>query len=339
MTYEKTFAVTLIPGDGIGPEITAATKKVLSALEAPIVWQERYAGEQAFRSYGQPLPKETLDSIAATRYALKGPLSTPSGGGYRSATVQMREKFKLFANVRPAKTIFPGRFENVDILLVRENIQGLYAAKEMWVPEGDDEHAVAVATAFNSKSNLKRLIRFTANFALEKGRKRITVVHKANILKMLSGIFLEALEEVREEFPTLTFDDMIVDACAMKLVTRPEAFDVLVTTNLFGDILSDLVAGLVGGLGVTAGANVGEDVFLFEAVHGSAPDIAGKGIANPSAMMMAAAMLLEEIGSAKMAERLRTAISETITAGEGTGDVGGQNNTEGFTNALIKRLT
>jgi len=222
---------------------------------------------------------------------------------------------------------------------VRENIQGLYAAKEMWVPEGDDEHAVAVATAFNSKTNLKRLIRFTANFALEKGRKRITVVHKANILKMLSGIFLEALEEVREEFPTLTFDDMIVDACAMKLVTRPEAFDVLVTTNLFGDILSDLVAGLVGGLGVTAGANVGEDVFLFEAVHGSAPDIAGKGIANPSAMMMAAAMLLEEIGSAKMAERLRTAISETITAGEGTGDVGGQNNTEGFTNALIKRLT
>jgi isocitrate dehydrogenase (NAD+) len=338
MTEVKKVAVTLIPGDGIGPEITAATKKALAALGAPIVWEERYAGEQAFRSYGDPLPKETLDSIASTRYALKGPLSTPSGGGYRSATVQMREKFKLFGNVRPAKTLFPGRFENVDIILVRENLQGLYAAKEMWISDGVDEHATAVATAFNNKGNLKRLIRFTANMAIEKGRQRVTVVHKANILKMLSGIFLEALEEVRGEFPTLVFDDMIVDACAMKLVMRPEAFDVIVTTNLFGDILSDLIAGLVGGLGVTAGANMGKDVFLFEAVHGSAPDIAGKGIANPSAMMMAAAMLLGQIGSPELAERLRFAISDTISAGQGTADVYGRNNTEGFTNALIERL-
>lgn len=338
MDNAKKVSVTLIPGDGIGPEITAATKKVLAALDAPIHWEERYAGEQALRSYGDPLPNETLKSIAKTRYALKGPLSTPSGGGYRSATVQMREKFGLFANVRPAKTMFPGKFGNVDIILVRENIQGLYAAKEMWVPEGNDEHAVAVATAYNSKSNLKRLLRFTADLAIKHGRQRITVVHKANILKILTGVFLEVLADVRPEYPDLVFDDMIVDACAMKLVTRPDAFDVIITTNLFGDVLSDLIAGLVGGLGVTAGANMGADTYLFEAVHGSAPDIAGKGIANPSAMMMAAAMLLDQIGSPELAGRLRSAISETITAGEGTRDVGGKNTTDGFTAALIARL-
>lgn len=330
--------VTLIPGDGIGPEITFATKLVLEAVDAPFVWEECYAGDQAFRSYGNPLPGDTIRSIEATGLVLKGPLATPSGGGYRSATVQLRDKFELFANVRPAVTMFPGRFSDVDIILVRENIQGLYAAQEMWISENGDEHAVAVATAFNSKANLKRLLHFTANMAKSKGRRRITVVHKANILKKLTGVFLEALEEVRGDYPELVFDDMIVDACAMKLVTKPTGFDVIVTTNLFGDILSDLISGLVGGLGVTAGGNIGGRCAMFEAVHGTAPDIAGKGIANPTAMIMAATMLLEHVGLSEKALRIREALGSTIRLGLGTRDVEGDNDTMSYANAVVKRL-
>lgn len=330
--------VTLIPGDGIGPEITEATKQVLAVANAPFIWEERYAGEKAFRSYGDPLPQDTVKSIEKTGLVLKGPLGTPSAGGYRSATVQMREKFDLYANVRPAKTMFNGRFSAVDLILVRENVQGLYAAQEMWIQENADAHAVAVATAFNSKSNLKRLLHFTAQLAIRKGRKRITVVHKANILKKLTGIFLEALEEVRELYPALDFDDMIVDACAMKLVTKPEHFDIIITTNLFGDILSDLTSGLVGGLGVTAGANMGDGAAMFEAVHGTAPDITGKGIANPTAMIMASTMLLDHVGCEQMAENIRQAVAKTIQVGEGTADVGGDNGTFGFTEAVVKRL-
>ncbi len=330
--------VTLIPGDGIGPEITEATKFVLDAVGAPFVWQERYAGEKAFNSYGDPLPGDTIRSVQATGLVLKGPLATPSGGGYRSATVQMREKFDLYANVRPALTLFPGRFAGVDLILVRENVQGLYAAKEAWIPMPGDEHAVAVSTAYNTKENLKRLLHFTAKMAIAKNRKRITVVHKANILKMLTGIFLEALADVRDDYPQLVFDDMIVDACAMKLVTQPDRFDVIVTTKLFGDILSDLAAGLVGGLGVTPGANIGENCAMFEAVHGTAPDIAGKGLANPTAMMMASTMLLEHVGLADMAEKIKAAIAKTIRVGDGTRDVEGESSTMGFAEAVAERL-
>ncbi len=340
MTTDKKRDVTLIPGEGIGPEITAAVKTVFAALGSPFNWIEQEAGEKSFEKYGVPLPPETVASIRKTGLALKGPLATPLGKGYRSATVQMREEFDMFANVRPAKTLIPGRFENVDIILVRENIQGLYAATETWIAQNGDPHAVAVATAYNTKENIVRLIRFTADEALKLGRKRITLVHKANVLKKLSGITLEALEAIKSEpaYAALKFDDMIVDACAMKLAMRPEDFDVIVTTNLFGDILSDLIAGVVGGLGLVPGANIGGDYALFEGVHGTAPDKAGQGIANPSALLMASAMMLDYVGMGDDASRIRRAIVETILAGEGTGDVGGPNNTEAFVEALITRL-
>jgi isocitrate dehydrogenase (NAD+) len=332
--------VTLIPGDGIGPEITAAVVAVLDAVGAPFNWIEMQAGEKSFADHGVALPLETVESMRRTGLALKGPLATPSGKGYRSATVQMRGELDMFANVRPAKTLIPGRFDNVDILLFRENIQGLYAADERWEEEVGDPHGRATATAFNTKSNMVRLIRFAADEALKAGRKRITLVHKSNILKKLSGITLEALDVVKVDprYAALTFDDMIVDACAMKLVMHPETFDIIVTTNLFGDILSDLTAGLVGGLGLAPGANIGEQCALFEAVHGTAPDIAGKGVANPSALLMAAAMMLDYVGLAEEATRVRNAIIAAINSGEGTGDVGGPNNTAAYVQALIARL-
>jgi isocitrate dehydrogenase (NAD+) len=332
--------VTLIPGDGIGPEITAAVVAVLDAVGAPFNWITMQAGEKSFTEHGVALPPETVESMRRTGLALKGPLGTPSGKGYRSATVQMREELDMFANVRPAKTLIPGRFKDVDILLFRENIQGLYAASETWIALGGDPHAVATATAYNTKENMVRLIRFAASEALKLGRKRVTLVHKSNILKKLSGITLEALAVVSADpaYAGLVFNEMIVDACAMKLVMYPESFDIIVTTNLFGDILSDLTAGIVGGLGLAPGANIGADCALFEAVHGTAPDIVGKGIANPSALLMAAAMMLDHVGLSAEAERIRKAIVETITAGEGTGDVGGANNTADYVKALMTRL-
>jgi isocitrate dehydrogenase (NAD+) len=332
--------ITLIPGDGIGPEITAAVKEVFAALALPFTWVEKEAGEKAYAAHGVALPPDTVASIRKTGLALKGPLGTPSGGGYRSATVQMREELELYANIRPAQTLTPGRFQNVDILLFRENLQGLYAAEETWVPVDGDPHGKAVATAYNTKENLVRLIRFAANQALLLGRKKITLVHKSNILKALSGISLEALDVVKQDpaFAGLLFETMIVDACAMKLVMKPEDFDVIVTTNLFGDILSDLTAGIVGGLGLAPGANIGDHAALFEPVHGTAPDIAGKNIANPSAILMAAAMLLDYVDQQAAANRIRSAIIKTIEDGQGTGDVGGPNGTSEFLKALIARL-
>lgn len=340
MATSSKIDVTLIPGDGIGPEITEATKRVLAAVGGPINWIEKEAGEKAYVAHGVALPPDTVESIRETGLALKGPLGTPSAKGYRSATVQMREELDLFVNFRPAKTLMPGRFDNVDILLFRENVQGLYAATETWVPQGGDPHAVAVATAFNTKENLARLIRYAADTALKLDRKRVTLVHKSNILKKLSGISLEAFDLIRndQKYASLQFDDMIVDACAMNLVTKPEKFDVIVTTNLFGDILSDLTAGLVGGLGLAPGANIGTNAALYEAVHGTAPDIAGKGVANPSAMLMAAAMLLDQVDLRDEAARIRKAIIGAIAAGEGTRDVGGTNDTQNFVESLIRRF-
>jgi isocitrate dehydrogenase (NAD+) len=338
----QTIPATLIPGDGIGPEIIDATIAVLEALGAPFEWDTQIAGLEGVRAAGDPLPPKTIDSIRRTRLALKGPLETPSGGGYRSSNVRLREEFKLYANLRPARTLIPGgRFDKIDLVVVRENLEGLYVGHEYYVQVDDDPHAVAVATGVNTRQGSRRLLEFAFEHAAATGRKKVTIVHKANIMKVLTGIFLEAGQELyeRKYKGRFTLETVIIDACAMKLVLNPWQFDVLVTTNLFGDILSDLVAGLVGGLGMTPGANIGADAAIFEAVHGSAPDIAGKGVANPTALLLAAAMMLEHCHLPHMAARLRTAIDQTLNVDQvRTGDLGGHAVTAEFTRALIKRI-
>src|SRR5476649_768490 len=306
---------TLIPGDGIGPEIIDATLAALEALGAPFEWDTQAAGLEGVKAAGDPLPAKTIESIRRTRLALKGPLETPSGGGYRSSNVRLREKFKLYANLRPARTLIPGgRFDNVDLIVVRENLEGLYIGHEHYVEIDDDPHAVAMATGINTRAGSRRLLEYAFTHAIATGRKKVTIVHKANIMKALTGIFLETAQQLYADKyqGRIAMDTVIVDACAMKLVLNPQQFDVLVTTNLFGDILSDLVAGLVGGLGMAPGANIGADTAIFEAVHGSAPDIAGKGVANPIALLLAAAMMLDHVKLPDMATKLRTAIDETL---------------------------
>ena len=331
---------TLIPGDGIGPEIVAATLRVLDALGAPFVWEEQPAGMAAVESSGDPLPSATLDSIRRTGLALKGPLTTPVGGGFRSINVRLREEFKLSANVRPARTLIPGRYENIDIVLVRENLEGLYVAFEHYIPIDDDPHAVAISSGVNTRAGSRRIAQFTFDYAVRNGRKKVTIIHKANVLKALTGIFLETAREVAKQYEgRVAVDDRIVDACAMQLVLNPWQFDVLLCTNLFGDILSDEIAGLVGGLGLAPGANIGEDAAIFEAVHGSAPDIAGKGIANPLALMYAAALMLEHVERPDLAKRMRDAIDATVHEdGVRTRDLGGQASTNDFAEAIIRRV-
>jgi isocitrate dehydrogenase (NAD+) len=333
---------TLIPGDGIGPEITEATVRILEALGAPFVWDRQVAGAAGVTACGDPLPQACLDSIRKTRLALKGPLETPVGGGYRSSNVRLREEFKLYANLRPARTIIPGgRYDNIDLVLVRENNEGLYMGYEHFIPIDGDPHAVGMSTGVNTRQGCRRICHFAFDYAIKKGRKKVTVVHKANIMKALTGIFLETARQIHEEHykDRIAFEEVIVDACAMKLVMNPWQFDVLVTTNLFGDILSDEIAGLVGGLGMAPGANIGEHAAIFEAVHGSAPDIAGKGIANPIALLLAAAMMLDHVGHGNLGDRLRRAIDETLNLDEiRTGDLGGKAGTKEFAAALIKRI-
>jgi isocitrate dehydrogenase (NAD+) len=333
---------TLIPGDGIGPEIVDATLAALEALEAPFDWDRQIAGLGGVKLAGDPLPQATLDSIRRTRLALKGPLETPSGGGYRSSNVRLREEFKLYANLRPAHTIIPGgRFDKIDLVVVRENLEGLYTGFEHYIPIDNDPHAVAIATGVNTRQGSRRILEFAFDLAVALGRKKVTIVHKANIMKALTGIFLDVGRELYELKYKGHFelDAVIIDACAMKLVLNPWQFDVLVTTNLFGDILSDLVAGLVGGLGMAPGANIGADAAIFEAVHGSAPDIAGKGIANPIALLLAAAMMLDHVELGDKATRLRKAIDDTLNVDKvRTGDLGGTANTAAFTQALVNRI-
>lgn len=333
---------TLIPGDGIGPEIMEATLAALEALGAPFEWDRQIAGLEGVKTAGDPLPPKTIESIKRNRLALKGPLETPSGGGYRSSNVRLREEFKLYANLRPARTLVPGgRFDNINLVVVRENLEGLYIGHELYIPIDDDPHAVAMATGVNTRQGSRRLLEFAFQHAVATGRKRVAIVHKANIMKALTGIFLETGLELYERKYKGKFilETVIIDACAMKLVLNPWQFDVLVTTNLFGDILSDLVAGLVGGLGMTPGGNIGADAAIFEAVHGSAPDIAGKGIANPIALLLAAAMMLEHSHLPHMAARLRTAIDETLNLDKvRTGDLGGSAGTADFTRALVERI-
>jgi isocitrate dehydrogenase (NAD+) len=336
MTYD----VTLIPGDGIGPEITAQTVKVLKATGLRFNWDEELAGMAAVDATGTPLPDATIESIRKNALALKGPLTTPVGTGFRSVNVGLRKEFELFANIRPARTIVPGgRFENVDIVLVRENLEGLYVGVEHFIAIGDDPRAVGESMAIVTRRGCERIIRYAFEYAVKHGRRKVTIVHKANILKMVSGLFLEVGRAIAKEYEgRVESNDMIVDNTAMQLVLRPEQFDVMVTTNMFGDILSDEVSGLVGGLGLAPGANIGTKAAIFEAVHGSAPDIAGKGVANPSAQMLAAAMMLDHIGELERAQRLRDAIVTTIVRdGIRTGDLGGTASTEEFGSAVAKR--
>jgi isocitrate dehydrogenase (NAD+) len=332
---------TLIPGDGIGPEIVDAVIQVLEALGAPFDWDPQQGGITGIASGGDPLPAATLDSIRRNKLALKGPLTTPVGGGFRSVNVRLREEFQLYANLRPAHSLVPGgRYENIDLILVRENLEGLYVAFEHYIPIGDDPHAVAISSGVNTRAGSRRIVRYAFEHAVKLGRKKVTLVHKANVLKALTGVFLEAGQEIAKEYAgRIECDERIVDACAMQLVLNPWQYDVIVTTNLFGDILSDLIAGLVGGLGAAPGANIGEKAAIFEAVHGSAPDIAGKNIANPTALLLAAGLMLDHVGLADHARHLRKAIDTVLNVEHvRTGDLGGKASTSDYAKALVRRI-
>ena len=333
--------VTLIPGDGIGPGITDATVRILDAAGCDFIYDRQVAGLAGVSAVNDPMPEATLASIRRTRLALKGPLETPVGGGYRSVNVALRKTFDLYANVRPAKTIrLGGRYENIDIVLIRENTEGLYIGIEHYVPMAGDPKAAAESVALITRAGSERIIRYAFEYAVSHKRKKVTLVHKANILKFSQGLFLDVGREIAKEYAgRIEFDDRIVDACAMQLVMKPETFDVIVTTNLFGDILSDEISGLVGGLGLAPGANIGAGAALFEAVHGTAPDIAGKGIANPGALVLAACMMLDHLDDSERADHIRRALTKVIREGKTlTRDLGGTANTDQFTDAIIAAL-
>jgi isocitrate dehydrogenase (NAD+) len=307
--------VTLIKGDGIGPSIMDEAVKVIEASGAKIQWEEAYAGMAAFDKFETPLPDATMESIDKTRIAFKGPLTTVVGTGFRSINVALRQKYELYANVRPAKS-WAGvktRFDDVDIVIVRENTEGLYSGLEHYLtPKKDIAESLAVVT----RSGSKRVIEYAFKYARDNNRKKVTVCHKANILKYTQGIFLDVARETSALYPDIQFDEKIVDAACMHMVMNPQQFDVVVTTNMFGDILSDLTAGLVGGLGLIPGANIGDDAALFEAVHGSAPDIAGKNLANPAAVIMAGVMMLNHLCEFEAANRVKTALEKVVNEGK-----------------------
>jgi isocitrate dehydrogenase (NAD+) len=334
----KTIAV--IRGDGIGPEIMDATLRVLDALSVGLQYEFVEAGLAAQQMCGELLPQATLDSIARHRIALKSPLTTPVGEGFSSINVELRKRFDLYANVRPAIS-FPNtrsRFpENVDLITVRENTEGAYIGEGQLVSE---DGATATLTQKITRRGSERIVRYAFELARRNGRKKVSVVHKANILKSTSGLFLKVAREVAAQYPDIACNELIVDNCCMQLVMKPEQFDVIVTTNLFGDIISDLCAGLVGGLGLAPGANIGADAAIFEAVHGSAPDIAGKGIANPCALLLGAAQMLDHLEQSDKANRLRAAIRATLEARDRvTPDLGGKGTTDAFADAIIERLS
>jgi isocitrate dehydrogenase (NAD+) len=333
--------VTLIPGDGIGPDITEAVVRVVEATGADIQWDRRAAGVSAIEQHTTPLPQETIDAIRQTRVALKGPLTTPVGVGFRSINVALRKEFDLYANVRPAKTIVPGgRYEDVDIVLIRENTEGLYSGVEHYIGISGDPRAAAESVMLVTRFGVERIIRYAFDYAVKNGRKKVTLAHKANILKYTQGLFLDVGREMAKEYEgRVEFEDRIIDATAMQLVLDPTKFDVIVCENMFGDILSDEIAGLVGGLGLAPGANIGKDAAIFEAVHGSAPDIAGKGIANPAALLLAATMMLDHLGMRDEAARIRNALDSAVRENDNlTPDLGGSGTTDTFADALIKRL-
>jgi isocitrate dehydrogenase (NAD+) len=334
-------ACTLIPGDGIGPDITDATLAILDAAGANFDWDRQFAGAAGVEQKGTPMPDETLDSIKRTRLALKGPLETPLGEGYRSVNVALRQTFDLYANVRPARDLVPGgRFDGVDIVLIRENTEDLYAGLEHYIRIGEDPQAAAESIALITRVGSERIVRYAFDYAQRHGRKKVTLVHKANILKYSQGLFRAMGQKIAKEYEgKLAYDERIVDAAAMQLVLDPGRFDVIVTTNMFGDILSDLVSGLVGGLGLAPGSNIGRDAAIFEAVHGTAPDIAGQGIANPGALVLAACLMLDHVGDRFRADRIRRALESTIRDGKVlTRDLGGSATTREFAEAVVAHL-
>ena len=333
--------VTLIPGDGIGPDITKATLRVLEAAGVDIEWETKAAGVAAVQEFHTPIPEETLESIRKTKLALKGPLTTPIGTGFRSVNVALRKEFDLYANVRPAKTIVKGgRYEDIDLVLIRENTEGLYVGVEHYIGVGPDPKAAAESVMIITRYGVERVVRYAFEYAVANNRKKVTLAHKANILKFTQGLFLEIGQQIATEYAgRIEFEDKIVDATAMQLVMDPYRFDVLVMENMFGDILSDQIAGLVGGLGLAPGGNIGKDAAIFEPVHGSAPDIAGKGIANPGAMILAACMLLDHIGDTRRATQIRKALTESVHEKKGTTpDVGGNGTTDSFAEAIVAKL-
>jgi isocitrate dehydrogenase (NAD+) len=330
--------ITVIPGDGIGPEITRAALKVLDALDCELEYDMQLAGLTAIEAGQELIPAQTLDSIRRNRIALKGPLTTPIGRGFTSLNVMLRKEFDLYANVRPAITRagIQSRYSDIDIITVRENTEGMYSGERQTISDdGQRAESVSVITRVGAS----RIVRFAYDLAKRLDRKKVAVVHKANILKATSGLFLEVSRDIREEYPEIETVELIVDNTCMQLVINPRQFDVIVTTNLFGDIISDICAGLVGGLGMAPGANIGDKAAIFEAVHGSAPDIAGQGVANPFALILAAAMMLDHLGMDNKAEQIRAGINRVVAAGDClTADLGGSAKTREIADALIERL-
>src|SRR6187431_3150575 len=332
-----THRVTLIPGDGIGPELAEATTRVLDATGIGFEWETVEAGESAIAEYGTPLPDHVLESVKRNRIGLKGPITTPVGGGFRSVNVGLRQVLGLYANLRPAKSMVgvESRYEDVDLIIVRENTEDLYAGIEHMVGR-DAAESIKIITREASE----RIARYAFEYAVANGRHKVTAVHKANIMKLSDGLFLESCRTIAAEYEgRIEFEDRIVDNMCMQLVQKPDLYDVLVLPNLYGDIVSDLAAGLVGGLGVAPGANIGEDGAVFEPVHGSAPKYAGQDRANPTALILSAALMLRHLGYPAEADRLETAVRETIASGTRTYDLGGSAGTSDFADAIVGRLS
>jgi isocitrate dehydrogenase (NAD+) len=336
MTNQIKHTITLIPGDGIGPEIVAATVRIIEASGVDITWETHILGAQALEKHGTTLPDSSIDSIKKNRVALKGPIGTPIGKGFASVNVGLRKNLDLYANVRPIKALpnVECKYPDLDLVIVRENTEDLYAGLEHVVVPGVVE-SIKVITEKAST----RISRYAFEFARREGRKRVTAVHKANIMKLSDGLFLECFYNVAKDFPEIIADDKIIDNCCMQLVMRPEQFDVMVMENLYGDIVSDLCAGLIGGLGLAPGANIGEQGAVFEAVHGSAPDIAGQGIANPTAVLMSGILMLKHIGETDAANRVEKAMMDVFIEGVvRTKDLGGTAKTDDFASAIIAKL-
>ncbi len=336
MTSRIAYKVSIIPGDGIGPEIMKSTVAVLEKSKAPLEFHEIHAGARALNDLGALLPDPTLQTIKENRVALKGPTTTPVGDGHTSLNVQIRKIFNLYANVRPVKNLpnVPSRYTDVDLVIVRENTEGLYIGDEKQI---DEDTAVSQKKVTRQAST--RVAQFAFSLAETRAKKQVVAAHKANILKLSDGLFLNCCRDVAKDFPSIEFKDTIIDACCMQLVRWPEAFDVIVTGNLYGDILSDLCAGLVGGLGVVPGANIGDDLAVFEAVHGSAPDIAGQNLANPTALIQSSIMMLQHLGLDKQADKIFIALTEALKSDKArTKDIGGSGTTEDFTQAILANL-
>jgi len=330
------YTVTLIPGDGIGPEVTEAARRVIEAAGVAISWDVQNAGEGVMEAHGTPLPDGVLASIRKNKVALKGPITTPVGGGFRSVNVALRKELDLYANLRPCKSYrgVVSRYEDIDLVIVRENTEDLYAGVEHMV--GDD---AAESIKIITRKGSERIVRFAFEYALREGRSKVTAVHKANIMKCTDGLFLSVAREVAQEYPAIAFEEMIVDAMCMKLVQTPHQYDVLVMPNLYGDIVSDLCSGLVGGLGVAPGANIGKDRAVFEPVHGSAPKRAGQNMANPTATLLSGVLMLKYLGEAEAAQRIEKAIASVIEeAKDVTYDLGGKATTGQYADAVIEKL-